>query len=166
LEIGDFKEIGVSVYGQDYGFSADPTTLVKTNIDKTNKIIYVKLLYYKQALTTSQIARLNSDFANKELIVGDNSEPRLISELNALGNNVVPTIKGADSVIYGISLLQDYDLIITEDSVDLIKELNNYSWLEKKSKTPIDKHNHAIDALRYAVAYQLDNPTKGLYFIR
>jgi phage terminase large subunit len=165
-KIGDFKEIGVSVYGQDYGFSADPTTLVKTNIDKANKVIYVQLLYYKQALTTSQIARLNSDFANKELIVGDNSEPRLISELNALGNNVVPTIKGADSVIYGISLLQDYDLIITEDSVDLIKELNNYSWLEKKSKTPIDKHNHAIDALRYAVAYQLDNPTKGLYFIR
>jgi len=165
-KIGDFKEVGVSVYGQDYGFSADPTTLVKTNIDKTNKIIYVKLLYYKQALTTSQIARLNSEFANKDLIVGDNSEPRLISELNALGNNVVPTIKGADSVIYGISLLQDYDLIISEDSIDLIKELNNYSWLEKKSKTPIDKHNHAIDALRYAVAYQLDNPTKGLYFIR
>jgi len=48
----------------------------------------------------------------------------------------------------------------------LIKELNNYSWLEKKSKTPIDKHNHAIDALRYAVSYQLANPTKGLYFIR
>lgn len=165
-KIGEFKEVGVSVYGQDYGFSADPSTLVKTNIDKTNKIIYVKLLYYKQALTTSQIANLNFQFANKDLIVGDNSEPRLISELNALGNNVVATIKGADSVIYGISLLQDYDLIITEDSIELIKELNNYSWLEKKSKTPIDKHNHAIDALRYAVAYQLDNPTKGQYFIR
>lgn len=165
-KIGQFREIGTNVYGQDYGFSADPTTLVKTNIDKANKVIYVKLLFYKQALTTSQIARLNSDFAEKDLIVGDNSEPRLISELNSLGNNVVPTIKGADSVIYGISLLQDYDLVISEDSIDLIKELNNYSWLEKKSKTPIDKHNHAIDALRYAVSYQLANPTKGLYFIR
>jgi phage terminase large subunit len=165
-QLGEFKEVGVSVFGQDYGFSNDPTTLVKTNIDKTNKIIYVQLLYYKQALTTSQIARLNSDYAEKNLIVGDNSEPRLISELNALGNNVVATIKGADSVIYGITLLQDYDLIVSEDSVDLIKELNNYCWLEKKSKTPIDKHNHAIDALRYAVAYQLDNPTRGQYFIR
>lgn len=165
-KLGDFKEVGVSVFGQDYGFSNDPTTLVKTNIDKTNKIIYVQLLYYKQALTTSQIARLNSDYAEKNLIVGDNSEPRLISELNALGNNVVATIKGADSVIYGITLLQDYDLIISEDSVDLIKELNNYCWLEKKSKTPQDAHNHCIDALRYAVAYQLDNPTRGQYFIR
>lgn len=164
--IGNFQEIGVSVFGQDYGFSSDPTTLVKTNIDKANKVIYVKLLYYKQALTTTQIATLNFEFAQKNLIVGDNSEPRLISELNALGNNVVATIKGADSVIYGISLLQDYDLVITEDSIDLIKELNNYSWLEKKSKTPIDKHNHGIDALRYAVAYQLDNPTKGQYFIK
>ena len=165
-KLGDFKEVGVSVFGQDYGFSNDPTTLVKTNIDKINKIIYVQLLYYKQALTTSQIARLNSEYAEKNLIVGDNSEPRLISELNALGNNVVATIKGADSVIYGITLLQDYDLIVSEDSVDLIKELNNYSWLEKKSKTPQDKYNHCIDALRYAVSYQLDNPTRGQYFIR
>lgn len=164
--IGEFREIGTNVYGQDYGFSSDPTTLVKTNIDTTNKIIYVQLLFYKQGLTTSQIARLNSEFADKDLIVGDNSEPRLISELRALGNNVVATIKGPDSVIYGISLLQDYDLVITEDSVELIKELNNYSWLEKKSKTPIDKHNHGIDALRYAVSYQLSNPNKGKYFIR
>ena len=52
--IGQFREIGTNVYGQDYGFSADPTTLVKTNIDKANKVIYVKLLFYKQALTRSE----------------------------------------------------------------------------------------------------------------
>ena len=51
------------------------------------------------------------------------------------------------------------------DSWDLIKELNNYSWLERKSSTPIDNYNHAIDALRYAVAYQLENPNKGNYFV-
>jgi phage terminase large subunit len=46
--------------------------------------------------------------------------------------------------------MQDYDLIVvTEDSINLIKELNNYSWLEKKSKTPIDKFNHLLDAIRY-----------------
>lgn len=164
--IGEFKEDGVSIFGQDYGFSSDPTTLVETNIDTTNKKIYIRLHFYKQGLTTSQIAQLNKQFAKDKLIIADSAEPRLIAELKNLGCNVVGAIKGADSVVYGISLLQDYDLIIDADSIDLHKELNNYSWLEKKSKTPIDKFNHALDAIRYAVSYQLQNPHKGKYHIK
>ena len=163
--IGNFQQVAPSVFGQDFGFSADPTTLVETSIDKTNKKIYIKLHYYKQALTTSQIAELNKRFAGSSLIVADSAEPRLISELS-VSNNIVPTIKGQGSVTYGIALLQDFDLIIDEGSTDLIKELNNYCWLEKKSSTPVDKYNHAIDALRYAVSYQLENPTRGEYHIR
>ena len=164
-KVGQFKQIGSSVFGQDYGFSTDPTTLVETSIDKQNKIIYCKLHVYKTGLITSQIAELNKTICNNNLIVGDNAEPRLISELKAKGLNIVPTIKGADSVKYGISLIQDYDLIVDEESIDLIKELNNYCWLEKKSETPIDKYNHAIDALRYAVSYQLAYPNKGKYIV-
>jgi phage terminase large subunit len=62
-------------------------------------------------------------------------------------------------------MLRDYELIIEENSIDLIKEFNNYCWLERKSQTPIDKYNHALDALRYAVSYQLSNPNKGNYSI-
>jgi phage terminase large subunit len=163
--IGKFEQAAPSVFGQDFGFSADPTTLVETSIDKVNKKIHIKLHYYKQALTTSQIAELNKRFAGSSLIVADSAEPRLISELS-VSNNIVPTIKGQGSVTYGIALLQDFDLIIDEGSTDLIKELNNYCWLEKKSSTPVDKYNHAIDAIRYAVSYQLENPTRGQYFIR
>jgi len=57
-------------------------------------------------------------------------------------------------------------LIIDENSINLIKELNNYAWLERKSNTPIDKFNHLIDAIRYAVTYQLNNPNKGKYIIQ
>lgn len=163
--IGEFNKDNGSVFGQDYGFSNDPSTLIETSIDKTNKRIYVKQHVYKQGLTTSELAQLNQQFAGRDLIVGDNSEPRLIAELKAKGLNIVPTIKGADSVKYGISLIQDYDLIIEENSVDLIKELNNYCWLEKKSETPIDKFNHGIDAMRYAISYQLANPNKGKYSV-
>lgn len=163
--IGQFKQVSTSVFGQDFGFSADPTTLVETSIDKSGKKIYIKLHYYKQGLTTSQIAELNIRFAKKNLIVADSAEPRLITELSAV-NNIVPTIKGQGSVTFGIALLQDFDLIIDPESTDLIKELNNYSWLEKKSNTPIDKFNHAIDALRYAVSYQLENAHRGEYHIR
>jgi len=163
-QIGNFIQVNTSVFGQDFGFSADPTTLVETSIDKQNKRIYLKLHYYKQGLTTSQISELNKRFAKDSLIVADSAEPRLISELKT-NNNIVPTIKGQGSVTYGIALLQDFDLIVDPESTELIKELNNYCWLEKKSATPIDSHNHAIDAIRYAVSYQLENPTRGQYNI-
>jgi phage terminase large subunit len=163
-KVGEFKQVGKIVFGQDYGFSNDPSTLIKTSIDKTNKIIYVQQCFYQTKLTTSEISILNKKFAGDNLIVGDSAEPRLINELSR-DNKVVPAIKGQGSITYGISLLQDYDLIIDEDSTDLIKELNNYCWLEKKSQTPCDNWNHCLDALRYAVSYQLQNPNSGEYFL-
>ncbi|MAO19749.1 MAG: PBSX family phage terminase large subunit [Phycisphaerae bacterium] len=162
--IGEFQQVGKVVFGQDYGFSNDPSTLVKTSIDKENKVIYIQLCFYQTKLTTSEILQLNKKFAADNLIVGDSAEPRLITELSR-DCNVVPAIKGQGSITFGISLLQDYDLVITEDSTDLIKEFNNYCWLEKKSQTPVDNFNHAIDALRYAVSYQLQNPSLGEYHI-
>ena len=164
-EIGEFKKIGVSIFGQDYGFSNDPTTLIETNIDKSNKRIYLKECFYLPKLTTSEISRLNRQYAGDSLIVGDSAEPRLITELRR-DCNIREAVKGQGSVTYGISLMQDYDLIIDPNSTNLIKELNNYSWLEKKSNTPIDDHNHLIDAARYAISYQLKNPNYGSYAVR
>ena len=163
--IGEFKRSSVSVWGQDYGFAADPSTLVECNIDTSSKTIYLKECFYLQRLTTSQIAELNLKHSKGGLIIGDSAEPRLLSEIKAKGCNVKPSIKGQGSVTYGISLLQDYDLVVTPDSTNLIKELNNYCWLEKKSNTPVDKWNHIIDAIRYAVGYQLQNPNRGKYTV-
>jgi phage terminase large subunit len=163
-EIGEFKEVGQIVLGQDFGFASDETTLCLTSIDKQNKKIYLKECFYLPRLTTSEIAKLNKQYAGENLIVADSAEPRLITELKA-HCNIVPSIKGQGSITYGISLLQDYDLIIDPNSINLIKELNNYSWLEKKSRTPQDAFNHLLDAIRYAVSYQLQNPNRGTYYI-
>ena len=163
--VGEFKHIGTSVWGQDYGFASDENTLVETNIDTSNKIIYLKECFYLKALTTSQIAELNSRHAKGGLIIGDSAEPRLLHELKAKGCNVRASIKGQGSITYGISLLQDYDIVVSPDSINLIKELNNYRWLEKKSKTPIDAWNHILDAVRYAVGFQLQNPNRGKYAV-
>ena len=163
--IGSFKEVGKIVYGQDYGFAADPSTLIATSIDMANKKIYLKECFYKPRLTTSQLIILNKQFAGSSLIVGDSAEPRLLSEIKASGCNIVKSIKGQGSITFGISLLQDFDLIVDNDSINLIKELNNYAWLERKSNTPIDKFNHLIDAIRYAVTYQLQNKNRGSYYL-
>jgi phage terminase large subunit len=161
---GKFKEVSKPVYGQDFGFSNDPTTLIKTTIDKDKKLIYLQECFYKKGLTTSQIATLNQKHAGNDLIVADSAEPRLIQELSQYCN-IVPTIKGQGSITFGISLLQDYELIVDPDSDELIKELKNYVWLEKRSQTPCDAFNHLLDALRYCVSYQLANPHRGEYFV-
>lgn len=163
-KIGEFKEVGKIVAGADFGFSSDPSTLVLTSIDSDNKIIYLKECFYLKNLTTSQLSILYEKHAGDNLIIADSAEPRLINELS-LKSNIKPSIKGQGSVIYGISLMLDYDLIVDNESENLIKELNNYKWLEKKSQTPVDAFNHLIDAARYSIAYQLKNPRSGEYNI-
>ena len=161
-EIGEFEEVSKIVFGQDFGFSNDPTTLIQTSMDKKKKYIYLKENFCKTHLKTSSIGELNKLYASRGLIVGDSAEPRLIKELEQYCN-IVPAIKGAGSITFGIALLQDYTLIVDPGSTNLIEELGNYIWLDKKTNTPCDKHNHLIDAARYAISYQLANPNRGNY---
>jgi len=163
-ELGAFQTIGKTVLGQDFGFSNDPSTLLKTNIDKKNKIIYVQECFYLPKLTASQLGDLNQKHAGKDLIIADSADPRLIDSLKQYCN-IVPAIKGQGSIVYGIAMIQDYKLVIDPDSKNLINELRNYVWLEKKSQTPISKFDHLLDALRYSVSYQLANPNSGEYHI-
>ena len=63
----------------------------------------------------------------------------------------MPVKKGAGSIMQGIKLMQNYRIIVTPDSTNIIKELNNYCWNGKAKEAPIDFYNHAIDAIRYVV---------------
>jgi phage terminase large subunit len=153
-------------FGQDFGFSIDPTTLIEVAIDKNKKIIYVKEHLYKPKLTTSEIAHINLEFAKQSLIIADSAEPRLITELKAQGCNIKETLKGQGSISAGIALMQDYEIIVEENSINIAKELNNYVYADKASKLFVDNYNHAIDAIRYNVFFHLGNPYKGNYDIR
>jgi len=145
---GDFDYSIPSIYGLDYGFYPDPTALVQVAIDSKKKLIYVKELVYDQKLTTNQLAmRLP---ASKGLVICDNSEPRLTNELITKGHNLRPVVKFNDSIKAGIDLMSQYQIIVDHSSTNIGKEFNNYVWNDKKSSTPIDDWNHAIDAIRYA----------------
>ena len=152
-------------FGQDFGFSIDPTTLVEVAIDKTKRKIYIKEHLYKPKLTTTEIAQINKRVCAKSLIVADSAEPRLIAELSSQGCNIIATEKGAGSITAGLALMQDYELIIESNSQNIGKELNNYIYSDKKSGLVVDNFNHAIDAIRYNVFYQLSNPNSGKYFV-
>jgi phage terminase large subunit len=162
--VDHFIEQNLTAYGQDFGFSVDPTTLVKVSIDKANKRIYAQELLYKPKLNTSEIYTENVRYCGQRgLIVADSAEPRLIEELRSRGLN----IRGIDKpkIVDRIALVQDYELIISPDSINIIKELNNYVWHDKKSQTPIDDYNHALDGLGYAVWDLIGRPNQGKYYV-
>jgi len=152
-----------SVYGQDFGFSVDPTVLIKAAIHKESKKIWVKTMYAKAGMSTKEIGENNRRYAGEDLIIGHSAEPRLISDLKEY-YNIKPTLKRSGSILTGIALIQDFDLIIDPDSTELVKELNNYVWHERNTR-PVDKWNHQLDSLRYCIQYFLANANKGVYVI-
>tara|TARA_B110001452_G_scaffold95854_1_gene79225 strand:+ start:1879 stop:3090 length:1212 start_codon:yes stop_codon:yes gene_type:complete len=164
-KVGEFVQTELMCYGQDYGFSNDKNTLVQVSVDKPSRKMYVREIYGKTNMSTSEIAFANKKECGAQLIICDNSEPRLTNELKQTGLNIKPTIKKKGSILSGIALMQDYEMIVSRDSKDIIRELNNYVWHEKGLK-PIDKWNHYIDATRYALQYLIQGMASGRYVIR
>ena len=153
---GEFDNYLSHAYGQDYGVSVDPTTLIKVAIDEKNKKLYVHEEFYATHLNGKQMGtddifaiNLSRIESQNDLIIADHQEGRTIIDLQRKGLNIEPCEKGAGSVVAGILALQDYQIIVTPESVNIKKEFNNYVWNDKKAGIPIDEYNHAIDAIRY-----------------
>ena len=152
-------------FGLDFGFTNDPTALVKVVL--AHGELYVDLLIYDTGLTNPKIAEKAKaeGVTRKTQIVADSAEPKSIAELNNLGLWVVPTLKGKDSILLGIDILQRYKINVTRRSTALIEELQSYKWEEnkdgKKTNKPIDDFNHAIDALRYFAIMKLNTRQKS-----
>ena len=159
-ELPKTDEWKLSGFGLDFGFTNDPTALVKVVL--AHGELYVDLLIYETGLTNPKIAEKAKaeGVTRKTQIVADSAEPKSIAELNNLGLWVVPTLKGKDSILLGIDILQRYKINVTRRSTELIEELQSYKWEEnkdgKKTNKPIDDFNHAIDALRYFAIMKLN----------
>ena len=147
------KDAQLLGYGMDFGFTNDPTALIA--VYRIDGRIVLDELIYNTGLLNSDIIRemklLGID--PRALIYADSAEPKTIEEIRRSGFNIQPTVKGADSITFGISILQEQSILITSNSVNLIKELRNYTWDRDKNgatlNKPIDDWNHAIDAVRY-----------------
>lgn len=163
-KFGEFNPNGLqSSFGMDFGFSIDPDALAEVAIDKDKKIIYVKEHIYERGLKTHVLAELLKLKTNGRLIIADSAEPRLIDDLKHTGVNIQAVKKG--TIESGIIRMQDYEIIVENNSSNIAKEFNNYCYLNKASKLYVDNWNHIIDAIRYNVIYNLDNPNKGKYFV-
>lgn len=149
---GVFDESLPYSYGLDFGFTNDPTALVKTAVDNDKKRIYIKGLCYDIGMSERMIIdMLGRNVSNNDCIVADCAEPRLIDAIYNAGFNIIACEKGPDSVRAGISFMLDYELIVDPDSRDLIRELKNYKWSDKRAGVPVDRYNHQIDGIRYSI---------------
>ena len=153
----DCKKIA---YGLDFGFTNDPTALIK--IGELHGELYMQELIYKTGLTNPEIAKEMSlnGVSENDFIYADAAEPKSIAEIKALGfRNIKPAKKGKDSVVHGIQILKQYEKNIVLPSMNLKKEAGLYKWHEDKDgnsmNTPIDNYNHLWDAARYYAIMKL-----------
>jgi phage terminase large subunit len=151
--------------GLDFGYTNDPTTLI--DIYKYNDKLVIDERLYRTGMVNSDISNFDKNETNKHIyVIADSAEPKSIEELRRGGMRVKGAAKGRDSIVHGIQLLQQYDLLITSRSTNLIKELRNYTWdTDKEGKNlnkPIDGYNHCLDALRYSCE-ALSKPKYNLF---
>lgn len=151
-EVNEALRIFPSAYGLDFGFHPDPDSLNKIAIDEKNKKIYVKEIIYETLLGTDDLTmKMSNEIPNRsDLIIADSSNPRMIHDLSKRFN-IRGVVKGSGSVLEGIRIMQDYQIIISSNSFNIAKEFQNYRWSDKKAGIPLDAFNHGIDNIRYVV---------------
>ena len=172
--IPDWKEIDtipnearLLAYGMDFGYSVDPTTLIA--LYKWNDAYIYDEVLYKKGMLNRDISRFLSQLDITENIVADSAEPKSIAELQGYGHSVYGVSKGRDSVVYGLNLINQNEIYVTARSKNLKRELAGYVWAKDKEgnqlQKPTGEHPDCIDAARYVLTDQLENPNKGEYFI-
>jgi len=153
--------------GLDFGYAVDPSAFISIYYDKKRKIIYVLDEIYATELDNEELAGLLKEKINQKVVTCDSSEPKSISELKKYGIYAIGAKKGPDSVNFGIKFLQGHEIVINVKCVNFKNEISQYKWKEDKSGTilpvPVDKLNHLIDALRYALESEMKE-SQGIYF--
>jgi len=143
-------------YGLDWGFN-DALAIIQLIISDND--LYIRQVLYGSEIEDFQevIDLLLEQKPLKDqltYLVCDTSEPRSIITLQKAGLPAMKTKKGGGSILDGIRKVNSYNLKVHEDSKNVMDEFNNYKYkIDERTETildiPVDKHNHACDAIRY-----------------
>lgn len=146
-----------SAFGLDFGYVNDPSTLFCGLVDTVAREIYVFDEMYEKGMSNEDILSKVTEMGYaKERIKAESAEPKSIAYLRKAGlRNIRAAKKGPDSIRAGISLIQDYKIIVHPRCVNFLTEISNYTWDKDKFDNmvnkPIDDFNHLMDAMRYAM---------------
>ncbi|UDL93961.1 PBSX family phage terminase large subunit [Lichenihabitans sp. PAMC28606] len=146
-------------FGADWGFSNDPTVLVRATL--LERLLYIDREAYRIGCPIDETAAL---FATVDGAAGpapwpitaDSSRPEMIAHLRTKGFRIKPARKGKGSVGEGVAFLRSLDIVVHPDCRHTIDELTLYSYAVDRHTGEIlpvleDRQNHIIDALRYAL---------------
>lgn len=160
FEMLDFDKNSFAKYrnGVDWGFSDDPFAYIRLAIEKNN--LYICDEIYQTGLLNKDSAPLVLKKAGSEIVFCDSAEPKSIADFRTYKVKAIKAPKGPGSIESGIKYLQSFDKIYIHTScTNIYDEFCNYQWVQDKNgdnmPVPIDAFNHAIDAIRYALSYDI-----------
>jgi phage terminase large subunit len=143
-------------FGADFGFSPDPTVLVRCFV--VGRTLYVDHEAWSIECEVEDTPELFLQVPESERhpIIGDSSAKATISHLRKHGfPRIMGAVKGPGSVEEGVKFLKGYTIVVHSRCPHVADELRLY----KRKVDPLtgkvlgeleDKNNHTIDALRYA----------------
>lgn len=159
-------------YGMDFGYSIDPTTLVMKG--EVGPDLYLREMLWMKGLTAIETPgsgrpSVEGEFKRLRIernvpIYADCAEPRTIDDVRSRGWWVEKADKRA-GITSGIEVMKRYKIHVTEDSLNLIKELGMYKWALDRDGNPMNVphagHDHMIDAARYACSMSCGRMSGG-----
>ena len=164
-------------FGADFGFSNDPSTLIRSYMGEGTKEgnltnhLYIEYEAYGVGVEIDELPYLYDTVPGSRewKIKGDNQRPDTISFIHRQGFPIIPCLKWPagpgkkGSVIEGIEFLRKFDKIhIHQRCKHTAEEAKLYSYKQDSKsgevlKFVVDKHNHCWDAVRYS----FDQKIKG-----
>lgn len=160
-----YKKAERLFFGADFGFAQDPSTLVRCFIYENR--LYVDYEAYGVGVEIDELPQLYRSVpeSDKWPIKGDEARPETISYLaKRCGFNISGAKKWKGSIEDGIAYLKSFDKIVIHPRCKhTADEFRLYSYKIDKVTNEIlpiilDKSNHCIDGLRYALDGYITRP--------
>lgn len=156
-DVFDTPEGATFYLGADWGFSQDPSVLVRAFIKDGR--LWIDHEAYGVGVDIDDTPTLFDVVpdARKWMITADSARPETISYMQRHGYKMRSAKKGKGSVDDGVSFLRSFEEIVAHERCKhTLYELRHYSYKTDRltgDVLPIleDKHNHCIDALRYGI---------------
>ena len=156
-------------YGADWGYSNDPTAIVKLYIDTSEKILYI----IEEACATGveimnmKVFMCKVSGIKNHSVYADSSHPAYISHLQNEGVKIEAAMKWPGSVEAGITWIKSHKIIIHPSCKNAIDESVKWSYktdrLTGDVKPELVKGNdHIFDATRYACWKMIRSPQSAV----
>lgn len=156
LDIDDLvKQKLILCSGIDYGFT-HPYTVCISFVNQETKTIYVIDEYSRSEVLAEDVYEwICKKGYSKNSFIMDSAAAGEIKKLTNLGLNVEGCNKKKYPVVYGITSIMNYKIIIDEHCNNFIDEIMSYSWKKDKNgyytEEPQGIHDDLLDAWRYSL---------------